>query len=66
MGVHDMGDNFRAAYNPEAVDKAIKTSRKPIGRREAKLIHALLKGSSGYAKDRRQGAERDEFPSTEA
>jgi len=31
-------------YNKEAVEKAIKTSRKPINKKEAKLIHALLKG----------------------
>jgi len=31
-------------YNREAVDQAIKSSRQPIGKREAKLIHALLKG----------------------
>lgn len=31
-------------YNREAVDAAIRTSRQPIGRREGKLIHALLKG----------------------
>jgi hypothetical protein len=33
-----------ARYNKEAVDAAIKSSRKPIGKKEAKLIHALLKG----------------------
>jgi hypothetical protein len=32
------------AYNKDSVDKAIKTSRQKIGGREAKLIHALLKG----------------------
>ena len=31
-------------YNKEAVDKAIKASRQKIGGREAKLIHALLRG----------------------
>jgi hypothetical protein len=31
-------------YNKEAVEKAIKTSRKPISKKEAKLIQALLKG----------------------
>jgi hypothetical protein len=30
-------------YNKEAVEKAIKAS-KPISTKEAKLIHALLKG----------------------
>ena len=33
-----------ARYNQEAVNKAISSSRKPIGRKEARLIHALLKG----------------------
>jgi len=32
------------AYNKDSVDKAIKTSRQKIGGREAKMIHALLKG----------------------
>lgn len=36
-------------YNAEAVDRAIRASRKPIGRKEGRMIHALLKGSSGYA-----------------
>jgi len=31
-------------YNKEAVEKAIKTSPIPISKKEAKLIHALLKG----------------------
>ena len=35
------------SYNKEAVEKAIKTSRKPISKKEAKLIHALLKGRRG-------------------
>lgn len=33
-----------SAYNKDAVDAAIRTSRQPISRREARLIHALLKG----------------------
>jgi hypothetical protein len=33
-------------YNKEAVEKAIKSSSKPISKKEAKLIHALLKGRS--------------------
>lgn len=33
-----------ATYDKGAVDKAIKTSSKPISKKEAKLIHALLKG----------------------
>ncbi len=35
-----------AAYNAEAVEQAIRSSRKPIGRGEAKAIHALLRGRS--------------------
>jgi len=31
-------------YNKDAVEKAIQSSRKPISGKEAKLIHALLKG----------------------
>lgn len=37
------------AYNKGAVDKAIKSSRQKIGGKEAKLIHALLKGRTGQA-----------------
>ena len=33
-------------YNPKAVEQAIKTSRQPISKKEAKLIHKLLKGHS--------------------
>jgi hypothetical protein len=33
-------------YNRDAVAAAIKSSRKPIGKREAALIHTLLKGWS--------------------
>lgn len=33
-------------YNPEAVDQAIRQSRRPIKSKEKKLIHALLKGHS--------------------
>ena len=32
-----------ANYDKTAVDKAIATSKKPISKKEAKLIHALLK-----------------------
>lgn len=35
---------IEAAYSKSAVDKAIKGSRKKIGGKEAKKIHALLKG----------------------
>lgn len=31
-------------YNKAAVDKAIRSSRQRIGKREARLIHALLRG----------------------
>ena len=31
-------------YNKKSIDKAIKTSNKPISKKETKLIHALLKG----------------------
>lgn len=31
-------------YNEEAVDASIRSSRKPISGREARMIHALLKG----------------------
>lgn len=31
-------------YNEQAVSKAIKASRKPIGKKESRLIHALLRG----------------------
>lgn len=31
-------------YNEAAVNQAIKASRQPIGKREARLIHALLRG----------------------
>ncbi len=34
----------RTGYNAESVAAAIKASRKPIGKREARMIHALLKG----------------------
>jgi hypothetical protein len=34
----------RGSYHSEAVDAAIRASRQRIGRREAKLIHAVLKG----------------------
>lgn len=31
-------------YNKESVEKAIKSSKQTISKKEAKLIHALLKG----------------------
>ena len=33
-------------YDSDSVTKAIKSSKKPISKKEAKLIHALLKGHS--------------------
>ena len=37
----------KVIYNKKSVDKAINTSKKPITKKEAKLIHSLLKGHSG-------------------
>ena len=51
------------AYDEVAVNKAIKSSRKKIGGREAKKIHALLKGSQGYA-DRKEEADLEEAKMT--
>ena len=33
-------------YSEQAVERAIKASRQPIGKKEARLIHALLRGHS--------------------
>jgi hypothetical protein len=38
------GTNTMSNYNETAVNRAIKASRQPIGKKEAKLIHALLRG----------------------
>ena len=38
---------YSHSYNKDAVDKSIKSSRQKIGGKEAKLIHALLKGRDG-------------------
>ena len=35
------------AYNKESVDKAIRSSRQPISKGEARNIHRLLKGRHG-------------------
>ena len=51
------------AYDEVAVNKSIKSSRKKIGGREAKKIHALLKGSQGYA-DRKEEADLEEAKMT--
>jgi hypothetical protein len=40
----DADEKNGPGYNREAVQKAIEASRKPISPKEAKLIHALLKG----------------------
>ncbi|NCW70551.1 MAG: hypothetical protein EBV86_18680 [Marivivens sp.] len=37
-------DGLVARYNKDSVDQAIKTSRQKITGKEAKAIHALLKG----------------------
>lgn len=37
-------DGLVARYNKKAVDQAINTSRQKITGKEAKAIHALLKG----------------------
>lgn len=42
-------------YNAQSVEKAIQASRKPIGKKEAKLIHALLKGSQGWIAKTKEG-----------
>jgi hypothetical protein len=39
-------DGLVARYNKDSVDQAIKTSRQKITGKEAKAIHALLKGRS--------------------
>jgi len=48
---HDLGEPPRrekpwhgVEYNSDAVNKAIKSSKKPIGKKEASSIHRLLKG----------------------
>lgn len=47
------------SYNAEAVEKAIRTSRKPIGRKEARMIHALLKGSTDYAARKAAASDKE-------
>jgi hypothetical protein len=46
-------------YDETAVDQAIRASRKPIGRKEGRMIHALLKGSTGYASRTKANADED-------
>jgi hypothetical protein len=50
------------AYNEKAVDKAISSSRQKIGGREAKKIHALLKGSTGYKSNKNAEETKKTFP----
>lgn len=50
------------AYDKTAVDKAISSSRQKIGGREAKKIHALLKGSTGYAAKKNAEETKKTFP----
>jgi hypothetical protein len=50
------------AYNEKAVDKAISSSRQKIGGREAKKIHALLKGSTGYKSNKNAEDTKKTFP----
>ena len=38
-------------YNQQAVNNAIRASRRRISGREAKLIHALLKGNEPDVRD---------------
>jgi hypothetical protein len=51
------GVDFEEAYNKDAVDKSIKSSRQKIGGKEAKMIHALLKG-----RDRNKEETKRTFP----
>jgi hypothetical protein len=50
------------AYNKDSVDKAISSSRQKIGGREAKKIHALLKGSTGYKSNKNAEDTKKTFP----
>ena len=56
------GEEKGGGYNGKAVDKAISSSRQKIGSREAKKIHALLKGSSGYAANKNAEDTKKTFP----
>lgn len=56
-GYADVGES---KYNEEAVNKAIANNPTgKIGGREARMIHALLKGSSGYASRNKNDAGND-------
>jgi hypothetical protein len=50
-------EDFEEAYNKDAVDQSIKSSRQKIGGKEAKMIHALLKG-----RDRNKEETKRTFP----
>lgn len=56
------GEEKGGGYNATAVNKAISSSRQKIGGREAKKIHALLKGSSGYAAKKNAEETKKTFP----
>ena len=56
------GEEKGGGYNGKAVDKAISSSRQKIGSREAKKIHALLKGSTGYAAKKNAEDTKKTFP----
>lgn len=54
----DVSGIMEAEYNKDSVDKAIQNNRTgKIGKKEGRAIHALLKGSSGYAA-RKAAAEK--------
>jgi hypothetical protein len=55
--VSDLKEDFEEAYNKDAVDQSIKSSRQKIGGKEAKMIHALLKG-----RDRNKEETKRTFP----
>jgi len=55
-------DHLKEAYDETAVNKAISSSRQKIGGREAKKIHALLKGSTGYAAKKNAEDTKKTFP----
>ena len=56
------GEEKGGGYNGKAVNKAISSSRQKIGSREAKKIHALLKGSTGYAANKNAEDTKKTFP----
>jgi hypothetical protein len=56
------GEEKGGGYNGTAVNNAIRSSRQKISGREAKKIHALLKGSSGYAAKKNAEETKKTFP----